>query len=362
MARFLFAGFSPESAATCLAGLELRGHEGYAARDGAELRELLRKQKWDLLTLSFAPEDDWVGIFLAELRGHARTAELPVLAVIPALQMNQIEEIFRLGVTECVTRPFRVGALLDKMQAVMEGEPQAVATPRKAELPDVIERTMQALIDDGRRLGDVSEISNGVQAHDPKARRLTCPSTDWTPAVAEEAVTPFHLGEEREFFLMRKDLMARLPRQEEYDCPEKVLLKKTLNPICAAVDRQQLIFTHGLYGIQTVKGFSSAYLCALLNSRYGQFYFSRYRPPAEGLKGVYLSRGDLEAMPLRIPSPKEQKPVEQIVQRLSILLPGSTNSAKLIERGKLLGELNRTIFSQLGFNDDAVRTLTELHY
>ncbi len=360
MAQILFAGFSPDSAATCLAGLELRGHGGHSANDGAELRELLRRQRWDLLVLSFTPEDDWVGIFLAELRSKARTAELPVLAVIPALQMNQIEDIFRLGVSECVTRPFRVGALLDKMLALLDGE--AVTVPRRVELPDVLEKTMLSLCQDGRRLGDVSEIFNGVQAHDPKARRLTCPSPEWTPAAAEEAVTPFHLGEEREFFLMRKDLMARLPRQEEYDCPEKLLVRRTFTPVSAAVDRQQLIFTSGLYGIQTVKGFSCAYLCALLNSRYGQFYFSRYRPPAEGLKGVYLSRADLEAFPLLIPSPKEQKPLEQIVQKLSVMLPGGTNPTKLIERGKLLGELNRRVFASMKFSDAAVRTLTELHY
>lgn len=362
MSKLLFAGFAEDTAATCISGLELRNHEGKSASGAAELRQLLKKEHWDLLLLSFAPDDDWVEIFMAELRSNLRTADLPVLAIVPSVHLSEIEKVFLLGVNDCVTRPFRVGALLDKALGIIADFEGTPTQPTRPALPDILEEMMLNICQNGRRLGDVSEIHSGVAAHNPKAHRLLCPSPEWTPAVIEAAVHPFQLGQEREFYLLRKDLMSRLPRPEEYDCPEKILIRRTFNPICAAIDTGQHIYNSSLYGIQTVKGLSCGFLCAVLNSRYSQFYFSRYRPPTEGLKGVYLSRADLDALPLLIPHPKAQRPLNEIVARLSILQTGNSNSSKMVERGKLMGELNRHVFNCLGFTEDAVKTLSELHF
>lgn len=357
MPDILIACFLPDAEAKIIAGLRQRGHRAVSVPGPAELRASLEREQWDVLAVAINPEDDWLAPFFEELRAHPRTAKLPVLAALPKVGMGEIEKMFALGVNECLTRPFRIGMILDKIGELTTGN--KVETPQ---FPSVIVKVMQTVLEEGRRLGDVTEIFPGVSVHDPRARRMACISPEWLPAITEDAISPFSIGQEREFYLLRRDLVSRLPKPEEYDCEEKILLKRTYNPPCAALDHTHSLYSSALYGIRTVKGLSCGYLCCVLNSRFAQFYFGRYRPPAEGLRGVYLSRADIEAFPFAIPPEKEQKKFIDTAKRLATLPVTTRNPNRLIERGKLLGEMNRALFRIHGFDDEAVNALAGLHF
>lgn len=355
VARVLCAGFDTGATAKIMDGLRLRGHEAVYALQRKDIQRALSGGGWDAIIISATPEEAWISPVLEQFHAHHKAG---ILAVIPASNMAVIEKLFQVGVSDCITRPFKVGALLDKAEALLAGG-QPV---HGQELPELLRKTMDNILLNGRRLGDVAEVSGGVAVHDPRARRVVCPGPEWTPVIIEEAINQFFLGEEREFYMLRRDLVSRMPRPEEYDCPEKILLRRSLTPISASLDTSAMPFSAGVYGVQTVKGLSCGYLCCLLNSRYCQFYFSRYRPPAEGLRGVYLSRADIESLPFVIPDMAEQMPLAQMAHQLSLINPHTRHPSRLIERGKLLGEMNRAIFDLQGFTAEALRELSELHF
>jgi len=367
LAEIILLRFGEQLSQKIAAGLLNRGHSAIQIEELNELYDTLIKNKSDLVLINFDPDEGWPYLASQKIRKTKGISFTKILAITPKTNMGQIEKIFASGINDCFSRPFKLKALLDKIAELLiaKMEPEetvAEAKEDKPKLPKVLLDTYNLIEQEGRKLGDVAEISSGIAVHDPRARRMTCPGPDWSPAIIESSIIPFFINEEREFYLLRKDLMRRMPRDEEYKVNEKIIVKRTVLPVSAAIDNAKQPFVAGLYGVQTVKGLSCGYLCSVLNSRYCQFFFNRFRPPAEGLRGVYLAKKDLEGLPLIIPDMSEQMELVDINHRLSTVNPSTRNASRMIERGKMLAEANRLIFRIFGFTDEAIKELTDMHF
>lgn len=316
----------------------------------------------DLLLLAIHDHPEEGLATIRDLHTHPHTAALPILAITEDGSLEFSERIFAAGAAACVARPFKLGALLAKIEGLFREESDMEVADAGLSVPDHLAAHYARIRETGRELGDVAEIHTGLHPRLHKFRRLASPSPEWTPALVEGSLHPFHISEEREFFLVNRVGVVRIPPAAEYHVTEKVVLRRTLSPITAAVDTAQRQIAPELYSIVTVKGLLCGYLVCVLMSRLMDFYFHRVRPPAEGLRGVYLSRADLEAMPLLIPKPKQQGEFATMAQTLTRCCAPDATPAQAIERGRLLSTMNARLFSLWGFDEQAIRQLTDLHY
>lgn len=362
MAKILVALFSPESSAKVAQAVKRHGHECSEARQLSDVDKYLNENIVpDLIVAAVEFEDELELLFLESVKNRDPSGKLKILAIVPQGSMGAIENVFKHGIDECLNRPFRMGMLIDKVSSLLEISEERETWDEDL-VPPLIRETINTIRDSGRLLGDVCEIFSGIAARDSKARRVISPGSDWTPTLINDSIDNFYVGKEREYYLFRKDMLRRVPNENEYAVPEKVVLKRTISPICAGLDTSGLPYSSELYGIQTVKGFHPGALCCILNSRYANYYFQRYRPPAEGLRGVYISRTDIEGLPIMIPPEKEQKRLVEIARKLCVIPPRPKSPTQAIERGKLLAEANQAVFSLFGFSDEAVALFSASHF
>lgn len=316
----------------------------------------------DLLILAIHDRPEEGLAVIRDLHAHPHTAALPILVLTDGGSLEYSEQLFAAGAAACLSRPFKLGALLAKVEALFREDSDAEVGDAGLSVPDHLAGHYARLRETGRELGDVTELYTGLHPRLHKFRRMASPSPEWTPALVEESIHPFHITPEREFFLVNRVGVVRIPPREEYHVTEKVILRRTLSPITAAVDTAQRLIAPELYSIIPVKGLLCGYLVCVLMSRLMDFYFHRVRPPAEGLRGVYLSRADLEAMPLIIPKPKHQAEFAAMAQSLSHCSGPDSTPAQAIEKGRLLSTMNARLFSLWGVDEHAVQQLTDMHY
>ena len=115
-------------------------------------------------------------------------------------------------------------------------------------------------------------------------------------------------------------------------------------------------------GIVPVRGLDPGYLACLLNSRFARFFLDRYRESGEGVQSVYFSRFDLEAFPVVILKPEEQRGLSALERQVAKISPDARAADQRSARGRLLGEINRQVFAAYGFTDAEVKILGGLHY
>lgn len=316
----------------------------------------------DLLILAIHDRPEEGLAIIRDLHAHPHTAALPILVLTDDGSLDFSERIFAAGAAACLGRPFKLGALLSKIEGLFREESDAEVVDAGLSVPDHLAAHYARIRETGRELGDVAEIHTGLHPRLHKFRRMASPSPEWSPALVEGSIHPFHISAEREFFLVNRVGVVRIPPAEEYHVTEKVVLRRTLSPVTAAVDTAQRLIAPELYSIVTVKGLLCGYLVCVLMSRLMDFYFHRVRPPAEGLRGVYLSRADLEAMPLLILKPRQQGEFATMAQTLARCCAPDAGPSQAIEKGRLLATMNTRLFSLWGFDEQAVRQLTDLHY
>lgn len=357
MSTILIAMFSPATSNKIYFGLKNRGHICFEATDPSSMHKLIQTHNIDILLIAINKNESVLTSFVKTLKNTPNYQDIPVIVVMDQSNIGDIDTMFGIGADECISKPFKLATLLTKTEEVIK---KGVSKTNKDDnpIPEELQAHLDRISTEGRLLGDITEVFTGVSVSDPKAKRLSSPGPDWTPIIVNSAIEPFKVGSDREYVLMRKDLMRHMPKKEEYHVLEKVLIKRTVSPLAAAVDTSRTAFSSELYGIHTVKDFSCASLACILNSRYSHFFFQRGRPPSDGLKGVYLSKADIQSLPTIIPDLNDQKKLATLYHEISRI---STKSGS-IERTRILKKINILIFAIFGIDDAGIKLFNSLHF
>lgn len=368
MADIIFSMFEPAIAEKLLQSAAARGHTAAAAASLAATRDLLAARAADLLFFNYLPQDEAQLVFVRQFAHSPSSGKIKIMAATPDGSLGKMELLFQCGVDECVPRPFRLGDLLDKIDKLLVRPEDATAENVHVDatefnsVPKALHERVAAIRETARELGDVAEVFTGVTVSDSKGRRLSPPSGDWQMVLTERSVEPFYENDEREFYLFRRAMVNRIPEKNEYFVAEKVVVCRTAAPLAATLDMTRLPFSNGLFGIITVRGLEPGYLACVLNSRFANFYLQRYRAANDGMHSAYLTRFDLEAFPIIIADPDDQAHLAALARQVCVINPKTRNRDKLLERGKLLDEINRQVFAVFGFTKEEVKLLAGLHY
>ena len=361
MSKILLAMFSPATSDKIHFGLTNRDHTCLEAADPTSLKRAIQTNSVDLILIAVNHNEKILKSFITAVKNTEEYQHIPVIAVIDKSSIGEIDSMFRAGADECISKPFKLSNLLTKIDTILK---EGVTQPKNNinTVPDLLHEHLERIKEEGRLLGDIAEVSSGISVSDHKARRLSSPGSDWIPMVINEAVNPFYVSNEREYILLRKNLVRRVPPENEYKTEEKVLLRRSLTPLTAAVDTSRTIFSTELYGIQTAKGFSCSSLACILNSRYATFYFHRCRPPAEGLRSIYLSKSDIQQLPILIPSPKDQKQLDTFYKEISLVNSGFARNNPMMQRVNILAAINNLVFKIMGIDDAGIKVFNSLHF
>lgn len=353
--------FSPSISNKIYFGLTNRGHDCLEATDPKRMKKIIQTTKIDLLLIAINKNEQVLCSFVKSFKFTPDYKNIPVIVVMDKSNIGDIDEMFKVGADECISKPFKLASLMAKVESTIA---KGVATTDKDlnPIPEQLKDYLDKIVANGRILGDLSEIYTGASVSDNKARRLSSPGSDWTPIINNSAIKPFSISSEREFILMRKDLMRHMPKAEEYNVPEKVLFKRTVSPLAAAVDNTQTAFSSEIYGIQTVKDFSCASLACILNSRYSHFYFQRCRPPTDGLRSIYLSKSDIHSLPLIVPDRKDQQKLNALYREINGTLTPTLIKSSSTLRVKILKQINNLIFSILEIDEAGIKIFNSLHF
>ena len=361
MATILIAMFSPATSDKIHFALSNREHACLEATDPQSLKKTLQSNSIDLILIAVNHHEKILKSFITAVKNTEEYQHIPIIAVINKSSIGEIDSMFHDGADECISKPFKLSSLLTKIDTILQ---EGVTKPADNinTVPEILETHIERIKAEGRQLGDIAEVSGGISVSDHKARRLSSPGSEWIPMIINEAVNPFYLGNEREYILLRKNLVRRVPPEEEYNIPEKILLRRSLTPLTAAVDTSRTIFSSELYGIQTAKGLTCSSLACILNSRYATFYFHRCRPPADGLRSIYLSKSDIQQLPLFIPTQKEQKQLDIFYKEISLVSSGITGNNPLMQRINILTAINSLIFKIMGIDEAGIKVFNSLHF
>lgn len=101
--------------------VKLQGHEAFVAAGGAEALALLEQRLPDALFLDIVmPEMNGIEV-LRRIREAYRS--LPVIVITGRASSAQIEEAKRLGITDCIEKPFVLKHLNQALRSLEHREP-----------------------------------------------------------------------------------------------------------------------------------------------------------------------------------------------------------------------------------------------
>jgi hypothetical protein len=313
--------------------------------------------------------------FLIQLKLLRKKSRFLALAITMGVaRVQDAERLFKEGVDEILGSPFQMPLLLKKVEEMLA--PRVAPAPAEAEVklaggvkvPKALDARVTALRENGRLLGDVAEITPGVIAHE-RARRYARPAPEWQTVLTESSIQTFFVNDEREYYLIRRDTVNRVPAPDEYDVPEKVVMRRSRSPLVVALDASALPYSGELFGIVPVTGLQAGYLACVLNSRYTRFFLNVYRGAAAitamagsrhagAARGAYLTRFDLEALPLVIAKPREQDGLSELARQVSAVAPNDRDDRRREERARMLIEIDRQVMKIFQFSPADIKELT----
>ena len=234
--------------------------------------------------------------------------------------------------------------------------------PPATELTDEIPAALFGVFRGGSdliRLGDIASVYPGVSPRLPRWRRLAPPDSSWRGVVDADAVDCFLSGRPRVFLSWNRLHLFRMPPPEEYDVPEKVLLRRVGPPLAAAVDRSRSPAGIGLYSIVPGDGVSAGCVACLLNSRLADFYFNRLA--MNGLEGR-LRLDVVRNFPVPRPAPAASAELARIAVMLAHF--GPSPQTWIDRRGKVehRERMEDIVFELYGAGQDIREELSVLHF
>jgi hypothetical protein len=153
--------------------------------------------------------------------------------------------------------------------------------------------------------------------------------------------------------------LFRMPPPEEYDVPEKVLLRRVGPPLAAAVDRSRSPAGIDLYSIVPGGGISAGCIACLLNSRLADFYFNRLAE--NGAEGRL--RSDVVR---NFPVPRPDSAASAELGRIAVMLAhfGPLPQTWIDRRGRAehRDRMESIVFELYGAGQDIREKLAVLHF
>jgi hypothetical protein len=239
--------------------------------------------------------------------------------------------------------------------------------PRKRDsdpidVPDELRTAFERVRLQGGRLGDMAEVFQGLMPRRETFRRMARPGPGWGAALTADCIQPFSVAAPEVFVRMDRAALMRFPSPEEYDHPEKVVIRRVAPPVVAAVDTGRHLVMGDVYSIVPAHGLLCGYLACVLNSRVTDFYLNRIRPLEGAPSGGYLRPVDLEAIPVIVPPLEEQRPFAARARELATLPDSRSFYHTHTRRTMLLAEINHGIFALYGIGQAEIQRLAKMHF
>ncbi|MEA2641916.1 MAG: two-component system, OmpR family, response regulator MtrA [Chloroflexota bacterium] len=116
MARIVFCDDDPMVRKVLRLAFRSSRHEVFIAADGVEGLALVERLRPDLLCTDVAMPG-LTGLELADImKSRPELAGIPIMLVTASAQRGQIEEALRHGPVECLTKPFDVAYLRERIE------------------------------------------------------------------------------------------------------------------------------------------------------------------------------------------------------------------------------------------------------
>jgi len=298
------------------------------------------------------------------LKASAATGTIPVLAISSMKEVTQIETILEQGADDHVSRPFPVSKLLAKIDRLLEMGARATECGKVSEIvAPVIDRIRRKSMP----LGDSVEIFPGVVERPTLPAQLAHLASGrliWRDILLDDAVQRFHVGSSVRRVRFDRLGLVQMPSPQSIDQPETVLVRRTAEPLVAAVDRGGHAVCARLFTLVPVLGLSCAYLASVINSRITDFWVSRVLKANPRHLGAF-SQEDIRSIPLVIPSARQQRKVAKVHEELEALATQAAreNTPQIqLKQAKALGNLNRLLFSLYGLGKDAQEQMASLSH
>lgn len=148
-----------------------------------------------------------------------------------------------------------------------------------------------------------------VTGNNNKHLTTTNGSNRQSPILVGEDVKKFRINFSGHYFIYDKGELQQVAPKDHYLEPEKLLYKFISSKLIFAYDDQSYFMLNNINGvIPRVRELRPRYIVALLNSKLLQYYYS------STFFTVKVLRGNLEKLPLKVASLKQQLELEKIVQ------------------------------------------------
>ncbi len=127
MAKLVFCEDDPTIQKLVRVALRATSHQVYIATDGSEGLALIERERPDMIFTDVAmPTID--GFQLVDmLKARPALARIPVIFMTASVQRHQMEEGYRHGVADYLTKPFTIAALRAKIDEYLSKNEQIAA-------------------------------------------------------------------------------------------------------------------------------------------------------------------------------------------------------------------------------------------
>lgn len=299
------------------------GFEVLGAGSGAEGLELARRARPAAIILDVnMPGIDGFET-CRRLRREERTADIPVAILTTCTRIGELEEGLQAGADTYLTKPFDGPELVAEVREMAAGGRRRRRAPGRAEpgRDQAAGEIIRALAAAPRKLGEVACAAPGVLLgrQDDRLVADSRVGDEYRSILFEEDVQPFQAAAPRKYFKFTPGIArAMAPNAAIFDEPKKVLLRRTVPPLIAALDEERRLADKAVICVAPRPARAKAeFLLGVLASRLGAFAFERVIPRARGGALPWASAAEIERLPLPGPGGLAGRDYEDSVAALS---------------------------------------------
>jgi CheY-like chemotaxis protein len=321
------------------------------------VRASLREEP-DLILIDNNLPGENIKDFVAEIRSDSFIGQVPFICITDKSSFGEIESLLSTGITSVIRKPVKLNQLsnrIDEALGIADGDLDSDLAP-----PEILKNAYDEILSHGKTIGDTSEVFAGITTRDNKKYMAEIKKTErWFPVITEHDIEPFFKEHDNKYVFYEPRMFLSTPPEDLIE-NERVVVKRSAPPLCAAVEKDGLLCDMSVYNISPAKGLCCEYIAAYLNSRLMDYFIRRIRPLTQkGGLSTMLRIIDLQDIPVIIPDPQSQEAIAELVWQYE----GCAMAPRMeSRRAHIMAAINKGIFEINGFNKEHVDKLTSLSF
>lgn len=294
--------------------------------------------------------------FSSLIRKHWGEA-FPIVALTRSQKFRRIAGLLDAGADDCLSPDSPELLLERKITLRLTTNSQIVDKTLAEEIPARLLSLFHAnpsLV----RLGDLISVHAGAAPRSAWARRDAPPDNSWRRVVTAENIGKFHIARSTTYLMWSKLHLFRVPQEDEYSVPEKVVLSRVAPPVIAAVDKQRLPVGADVYSLVPKEGTTASYVACLLNSRLLDFYFNRLAKIQDGRLRPEVIRDT----PVPKPTAAANRDCTRFASLLTHFGPNQENWIDRESQKETREQMDNVILQLYGADDPVRSELEGMHF